>query len=846
MNGCEESQGVTRYRGGRYIAIALVWSMVFVGANLIIMSTGCEYESSLDGVQCSDDDQCPERSQCSDGYCVRLPPPDRIDLSPDQPWTISVGEGLELTAAVLDTEGEWIRTSDEISWSVSAADELISIDAEQGNMITVTGEEPGQALLHVEAFNLRKTATVAVSDIAVSRVVIDEQDGLEVSDIADWTIVEGDEVALEAIIYGESGSEEVQLEDRVVRWSSSNPAALKVDSDGVVEARRAPDSPVEITAEAGPGAEPITQTVSFEVRDRQVDRVAIIPSAIELAAGQSVAVSAQAYAEDGRRLKREVEEFDWHSDDAATVAVEVDDEHDAIWIEAQPLVDDELGRATITAAINGEEGQLDVRVVEALDDGVNISPQHMELMEGQEATFYSTVIDDGVVRPHRDVEWAIDDDGGVLEFVGEQSVGTEQKVRALRSGSATVTAEDLSAGLDAGQATIDVAPAPAFRVSTDPSYVELIVDHEAPRDVDVQVITRAGDILDADTMDQRGGELTFSVADDELVDVELDGVTVMVSAFGLVGTTTLDIVYSEEDANGDEYQVETRVGVFVVAQPVMSVAIEESDLSLEPVDGETLHADVQYDGDPPEEECQRRWISDAPSVASVHKRSTDQAELIAYAEGTATITLQCGARSDTLDVTVTGEEPDEFVVTPDNGPTIIESARPVRFEVEALFDDGSSRACPISSHWSSDQTDVVVVGSDGKVAAVADESGATATVTGSCGAENASVEVEVATAPDAVTIECGDHCEDIDDDDVDHELEIHPQDGQLVVAATYGGEPFHRCNAVWFSDNEDLVIEEDGRMNDENDDSSGQTATITVVCAGVVATVDIITEIEPG
>ncbi len=837
MNGRAKIRAMT-WGSGRKIAclaVGLCWLFTAMG-------TGCDYESSLGGLECSDDEQCPDRNVCEEGFCVQLPPPDHIDISPDQPWVISEGEELEVSASIIDADGEWIREDEELRWSVAANDDVVRLDGEQGGSVTITGEQVGDAILQIEAFDLVTTVSVRVSDIEATRVAIGEAGDLAESGVADWMIVEGAQVPLAATVYGESGGEEVELEDRVVRWSSDTPSVLKVDSAGEIEARRAGSAPVEITASVGALSEPVTESASFEVVDRGIHRVAVIPNAVELAAEQELTVTAQAYDEQGRRLERRFDEFNWESEDEDTVTVEIDEQEQQVWIQAQPLSSEDPATTQITAQIGGEQGVLDVRVVDVLEDGIQISPQQMDLMESQVATLHSMVIDDGVIRSDRQLQWEIDGDDGIVEFVGDDPTGTQVQIRALGAGSVTMSAGDPNSELDAAEATINVEAAPVLDLSTVPSYVELILGITEEQQLEVELTTATGEKLDEDTLDARGGELSVSAADDELVHIELQELTAIVASTGDFGTTELEFIYTEGEGD-DEYHVEETVGVFVALQSVMSVAIEESDLTMEPVESAMVSAEVQYDGDPPSDECQRRWSSDESTVISVQKISTDQAQLISYAEGDATITLECGGRVDTLDVEVTGPSPNEFVVTPDDEPTIIESSRPVSFALEAVFDE-STKACPVDPMWSSDAPDIVVVGSDGTVAAVADESGQTATITASCGEQSADAEVEVATGPDSLTIECEELCE-VGEEDEDP-LEIHPQDGALALVAQYGGQDFQSCNAVWFSDNEDLQIEQDGSMNDENPDGSGTEATITVVCAGVVGTIDIVTDASLG
>ncbi len=688
----------TMYEAGRLrslvVLAVLAWAMSALA--------GCDYESSLDGLQCSADEQCPEGAMCDDGFCVEAPSPRRVELTPAEPTVIDQGESLSLQASVLGEDGESYDRPIHYEWSIVGDDSLVTLDETQGEETTVTaGESPGTVVIRVSVDGLAASVPVTVSDLSVSDVVVEALEGVEVSDEGDWSIEEGAQGRLQAQVFGLRDGQQVELEHRHVRWESSDPSVLKVDSDGVIYAERTASEPVEIIASAG--ANDISHTVAIEVVDRTIDQVAIIPGDLQMTAGHQISLSAQAFS-NGVRIERGLDEFDWQIDGQGLADLQV--EADEVIVTADTdLGGDDLRTATVQASLDDGEDVIEIRVVQQLDDGINISPSVLELREGQTTRLSATVVDEGVIQSGAEVEWSIEDGADVLAILGAEA-GEDVEVEALSPGEATVRAEKPGSGLAAVTAQVTVQPAPIIAMTIKPSFVELVLGPD-DAEVEIELFTLAEQVLDAAAIEDDSNidneDIQFSAG--SVVNVVRTGAgTARLETTGEVGTTQLVVTYPDAG-------VEDSIGVVVVPEAVESVSIDQSDLSMSRGDQQTLTASVTPNiVDYPEQVV---WWSDDQSVVQVGTGGLTQGSSVAIEavdRGDATITAFLDGRFDTIEVSVDAA----FEVMGDDDVDVGDT-----LTLEAQYDGEDVSA---DATWGSEDSSIATVDQNGLVTGVSEGS----------------------------------------------------------------------------------------------------------------------------
>jgi expansin (peptidoglycan-binding protein) len=194
--------------------------------------------------------------------------PSRIVVTPAFDSLFAIGDTLVLTAAITNRHGA-VLAGPVIRWQ-SERPEVAAVDSTG----VVIAQGPGEARVIASLGKLASTARVVVRQRVVA-VVIEGDTTLRLK--------EGDRFPLEAYGIDARG---VRVEDRLVRWISSDSSVASVDSSGVLLART-------------PGRAVITAAVDSASR-RAVVHVILAPGAITLEAGDALRVPA------GRALPRPV------------------------------------------------------------------------------------------------------------------------------------------------------------------------------------------------------------------------------------------------------------------------------------------------------------------------------------------------------------------------------------------------------------------------------------------------------------------------------------------------------------------------------------------------------------
>ena len=173
----------------------------------------------------------------------------RITISPPSATLMAIAETVQLTAAVLDQNGQPVEGA-VVTWSSS--DEAVATVSPQG---LVTAVMNGAAQITARAGNVSTSIDVTVMQEAGSIVIEPEEATL---------MAIAETVQLTAAVLDQNGQ---PVEGAVVTWSSSDEAVATVSPQGLVTAVM--NGAAQITARAGTASASVTVTVMDTSRDRE-------------------------------------------------------------------------------------------------------------------------------------------------------------------------------------------------------------------------------------------------------------------------------------------------------------------------------------------------------------------------------------------------------------------------------------------------------------------------------------------------------------------------------------------------------------------------------------------------
>ena len=165
-----------------------------------------------------------------------------LNISPASVDLSSFGETLQLTATVLDQNGQPIASAP-VSWAIDD-NSVATVDA--GGLVTAV--QNGSATVSATSSSASGTASVTVAQRLAS---------IDVSPAADTLFAVGDSLQLTAEPFDANGN---PVQDATITWSSEDDAVATVDSNGLVTA--AGNGTANITAAAGGASGTAAVTVS--------------------------------------------------------------------------------------------------------------------------------------------------------------------------------------------------------------------------------------------------------------------------------------------------------------------------------------------------------------------------------------------------------------------------------------------------------------------------------------------------------------------------------------------------------------------------------------------------------
>ncbi len=294
----------------------------------------------------------------------------RITITPPSATLMSIGETFQLTASVLDQNGQSVADA-EVEWS-SSDDNVAAVD-DQG---LVTAVMNGAVQINARAGNASATATVTVAQVA-NRITITPPSATLMSI--------GETFQLTASVLDQNGQ---SVADAEVEWSSSDDNVAAVDDQGLVTAVM--NGAVQINARVGNASATATVTVA-----QVANRITITPpSATLMSIGETFQLTASVLDQNGQPVADA--QVNWSSSDD-NVAV----------VNATALVTAVMnGTAVISAEADSETASVGVTVLQA-PGSILIVPENVVLtFIGETAQLNASVLDLNLNRVlDANVEW---------------------------------------------------------------------------------------------------------------------------------------------------------------------------------------------------------------------------------------------------------------------------------------------------------------------------------------------------------------------------------------------------------------------------------------------------------
>ncbi len=256
--------------------------------------------------------------------------PTAMQILPAAP-TLLAGRTAQLSGRIVDQHGKALAGYP-ITWSVSDA-EVASVTAYG----MITGIAPGAASIIATSGSFRKTVRAIVSGVAISDFKVSP---------SSVTLVRGGSLELHTSSADAAGN---PLADRIVAWSSSNPAVATVDEAGITTAVAPGSAEISATAEGR------TATAEVMVRPATPATVAAIDiktNSGALAVGQSTKAVATLRSASGEVL--EEAPVTWKSRDPSIATVTSDGMITAVHSgSASITAASGTATASVTVVVNG-------------------------------------------------------------------------------------------------------------------------------------------------------------------------------------------------------------------------------------------------------------------------------------------------------------------------------------------------------------------------------------------------------------------------------------------------------------------------------------------------------------
>ena len=382
-----------------------------------------------------------------------------IVIEPMAVMLMSIGETIQLTATVLDGNGQPVEGA-AVTWSSGDAS-VASVDA--GGLVTALSN--GVA---------RITATSGSASSGIDVRVMQEAGSIVIEPMAVMLMSIGETIQLTATVLDGNGQ---PVEGAAVTWSSGDASVASVDAGGLVTALS--NGVARITATSG------SASSGIDVRVMQTaDSIVIGPEEVMLMSiGETVQLTATVLDGNGQPVADVT--VTWESGDASVATV-----------SAQGLVTAvRNGVARITATSGSASAGIDVRVMQEAGSIV-IGPEEVMLMSIGETVQLTATVLDGNGQPVADVTVTWESGDASVATVSAQGL-----VTAVRNGVARITATSgsASAGIDvrvmqeAGSIVIGPEEVMLMSIGETVQLTATVLDGNGQPVADVTVTWESGD-----------------------------------------------------------------------------------------------------------------------------------------------------------------------------------------------------------------------------------------------------------------------------------------------------------------------------------------------------------------
>ena len=557
-----------------------------------------------------------------------------VSLAPAEA-TLAVGETKTLVATVLPENA----TDKTVTWTSS--DATVATVDESGK---VTALKVGSATITAKAGEKTATCAITVIPVGVTGVTLDKEE---------LSLKPGESSALTAAVLPENAA------DKSVTWSSSDTGVATVDANGKVTAKSVGTATVTVTTTDG-GKK---ATCAVNVSPIEVSSVSLNKTELSLLVGGTETLTATVSPSNATDKS-----VTWSTSDATVATVD----------ESGKVTALKVGTATITAKAGAKSTQCAVTVNPVSVTGVSLNKTSTTLAIGGSETLTATVSPANATN--KSVTWKSSN-------TSVATVDSNGKVTAVKDGSATITVTTVD-GSKTATCAVTVNPISITSIALDKASLSMtkggtatLVATITPSNATYQTVTWTSSSTSVATVDSNG----------KVTAVGGGSATITATAGGKSATCAV-----------------------AVTVPVTGVSLNKTSLSLAKGSTQTLTATIT-----PSDATNKNvtWTSSNTSVATVDASG----KVTAVASGNATITVKTvdGGKTAACSVTVT---------VPVTGVSLnMSSLSLTKGSTETLMATiNPSDATNKSVTWTSSNTSVATVDSNGKVTA---EAGGSATIT---------------------------------------------------------------------------------------------------------------------
>lgn len=478
--------------------------------------------------------------------------------------------------------------------------------------------------------------------------------------------------------FAEGGPEDIST---LVAWTSSDGAILAVDNSGLVSALAPGNATVTATANG------IASSTNFTIVGPILVGLTLEPGNPTIANGTRTRLTAHGNFADGsaRDLTRLAT---WASSNPAVATVNNEAAAKGVVTSTGP------GTSVITASFGDIPGNTTLNVVTVALNQLSVRPENPTLLKGTTVGFQAMGhFEGGLSQDLTDqVTWSTSDTGIITVSSDPASAG---QVTAIETGTALVSA--VFAGTT-GTSNVGVVDTQLLRLEITPIRSRLATGTGAP-------LKATGIFADGSVRDMTG-QVDWSSANDTIAAIDTSGNRGFVTA-AQAGTASISAHFAG---------IETATDLTVTDARLLGLQVLPNDATLAIGTRLGFRAIGSFaDGTTQDVTSLANWSSLDGNVAAITSRS-DQIEVQGKAAGTTKVIASFGGKPAYATLQVNDAALTSVEITPPS-LTLATGTRS-RLTANARFADGSMQEVTTAASWSSSDTSIVNVTSQGEISAL--------------------------------------------------------------------------------------------------------------------------------